>query len=86
VLGANTYRAMEQFAAEAADHPDFRALTARSKLVISRTLQTPLNGRTRRSSPKTRSRPSHPNFVHTPSEITSTEPSTTLMAVCSSMA
>jgi len=42
VLGANTYRAMEQFAADAADNPDFRALTARSKLVISRTLETPL--------------------------------------------
>jgi dihydrofolate reductase len=42
VLGAHTYRAMEQFAADAADNPDFRALTARSKLVISRTLQTPL--------------------------------------------
>src|SRR6476646_4758939 len=28
----------------------------------------------------------HPNFVHCPSETTSTEPSTTLMAVCSSMA
>ncbi|MGS0687956.1 dihydrofolate reductase family protein [Nakamurella sp. GG22] len=42
VLGANTYRAMEQFAAHAADNPDFRALTARSKLVISRTLETPL--------------------------------------------
>jgi len=27
-----------------------------------------------------------PNFVHCPSETTSTEPSTTLMAVCSSMA
>ena len=27
-----------------------------------------------------------PNFVHFPSETTSTEPSTTLMAVCSSMA
>ncbi len=28
----------------------------------------------------------HPNFVHCPSETTSTEPSTTLMAVRSSMA
>ena len=28
----------------------------------------------------------HPNFVHWPSETTSTDPSTTLMAVCSSMA
>jgi hypothetical protein len=28
----------------------------------------------------------HPNFFHCPSETTSTEPSTTLMAVCSSMA
>ena len=28
----------------------------------------------------------HPNFVHCPSETTSTEPSTTLMAVCSSIA
>jgi hypothetical protein len=28
----------------------------------------------------------HPNFVQCPSETTSTEPSTTLMAVCSSMA
>ena len=27
-----------------------------------------------------------PNFVHCPSETTSTQPSTTLMAVCSSMA
>jgi hypothetical protein len=29
---------------------------------------------------------SHPNFVHCPSETTSTEPSMTVMAVCSSMA
>ena len=42
VLGANTYRAMEQFATEAADDPDFQALTARQKLIISRTLQPPL--------------------------------------------
>jgi dihydrofolate reductase len=42
VLGANTYRGMEQFAADAAENRDFQALTARSKLVISRTLQTPL--------------------------------------------
>ena len=42
VLGANTYRAMEEFAADAADNSDFQALTARSKIVISRTLQTPL--------------------------------------------
>jgi hypothetical protein len=28
----------------------------------------------------------HPNFVQCPSETSSTEPSTTLMAVCSSMA
>jgi hypothetical protein len=28
----------------------------------------------------------YPNFFHWPSETTSTEPSTTLMAVCSSMA
>ncbi len=42
VLGANTYRAMEQFAADADDNADFRALTARSKLVVSHTLQAPL--------------------------------------------
>ena len=42
VLGANTYRAMERFAAAAAENPDFQALTARSKFVISRTLETPL--------------------------------------------
>jgi dihydrofolate reductase len=42
VLGANTYRDMAVFAARAADDKDFRALTARSKLVISRTLQAPL--------------------------------------------
>jgi dihydrofolate reductase len=42
VLGANTYRAMERFAAAAADNPDFQALTARAKFVISRTLETPL--------------------------------------------
>jgi len=28
----------------------------------------------------------YPNFFHCPSETTSTEPSTTLMAICSSMA
>ncbi|WP_233196721.1 dihydrofolate reductase family protein [Verrucosispora sp. ts21] len=43
VLGANTYRAMEGFAAEAADNPDFQALTARTKLVVSRTLKAPLS-------------------------------------------
>lgn len=42
VLGANTYRTMEQFAADASDNADFQALTARAKLVISRTLQAPL--------------------------------------------
>ena len=36
--------------------------------------------------PDGRSGDNHPNFVHCPSETTSTEPSTTLMAVCSSMA
>jgi dihydrofolate reductase len=42
VLGAKTYRAMQLFAARAADDPDFQALTARPKLVISRTLEAPL--------------------------------------------
>lgn len=41
VLGANTYCAMARFAA-AADSSDFRALTARKKLVISRTIVPPL--------------------------------------------
>ena len=43
VLGANTYRAMDGFAAAAADNPDFQALTARKKVVISRTLAPPLS-------------------------------------------
>lgn len=43
VLGANTYREMEGFAADAADDPDFQSLTARSKLVVSRSLEAPLS-------------------------------------------
>ena len=42
VFGANTYRLMERFAAEAPEDPDFRSLTARDKIVISQSLQEPL--------------------------------------------
>jgi hypothetical protein len=35
---------------------------------------------------RTSARRHHSNFVHCPSDTTSTQPSTTLMAVCSSMA
>ena len=42
VLGANTYRAMAGFAAASGDDPDFQALTARPKIVISSTLEPPL--------------------------------------------
>lgn len=43
VLGANTYREMEGFAAEFADDPDFAALTAREKVVVSRSFDEPLS-------------------------------------------
>ena len=42
VFGANTYRAMAQFAAAAADNPNFAALDAAEKVVISRSLDEPL--------------------------------------------
>ena len=42
VLGATTYRAMAGFAAERGEDEDFRALSARQKIVISRTLEQPL--------------------------------------------
>jgi dihydrofolate reductase len=42
VFGANTYRAMERFAAEQAESPEFTSLTKRAKVVISRTLKEPL--------------------------------------------
>ena len=42
VLGAGTYRLMAGFAAESDHDPAFDALTARDKIVISRTLKEPL--------------------------------------------
>ena len=42
VLGANSYRAMAGFAAAADDSPNFAALRAAKKYVISRTLEEPL--------------------------------------------
>ena len=42
MLGANTYRAMAGFAPAAADNPNFAALNAASKVVMSHTLQEPL--------------------------------------------
>ena len=42
VLGAGTYRLMAGFAAERGHDPAFDALTARDKIVISRTLEEPL--------------------------------------------
>jgi dihydrofolate reductase len=42
VFGANTYRLMARFAAARGGDPDFEALSARRKLVISRTLEAPL--------------------------------------------
>src|SRR3712207_1265343 len=42
VMGANTYREMANFAVELGDNPNFQALTARPKIVISRTLEEPL--------------------------------------------
>ena len=42
VLGANTYRLMAGFAEESADGSSFKALTAREKVVISRSLEAPL--------------------------------------------
>ena len=43
VLGAGTYRLMAGFAAERGRDPAFDALTARDKIVISRTLKEPLD-------------------------------------------
>lgn len=42
VFGANTYRDMARFASHLADTREFSALTARSKVVISRSLTEPL--------------------------------------------
>ena len=42
VFGANTYRAMAGFVSAAGDNPNFAALNAAPKVVISRTLQEPL--------------------------------------------
>ena len=42
VFGANTYRVMERFAAERGGDPNFESLSARRKVVISRTLEEPL--------------------------------------------
>jgi dihydrofolate reductase len=42
VFGANTYRVMAGFAVEHAEDPSFESLTARQKIVISRTLEEPL--------------------------------------------
>ena len=42
VFGANTYRMMEHFAAERRGDPNFESLSARRKIVISRTLKEPL--------------------------------------------
>ena len=42
VLGANTYRLMERFAAEQRQSPEFKSLTNRGKVVISTTLEEPL--------------------------------------------
>ncbi len=42
VLGANTYRLMAGFAAERGEVRDFESLSARRKIVISRTLEEPL--------------------------------------------
>jgi dihydrofolate reductase len=42
VFGANTYRVMAGFAAERGEDPSFESLSARQKIVISRTLEEPL--------------------------------------------
>jgi dihydrofolate reductase len=42
VFGANTYRLMAGFAAERGENPSFESLSARQKIVISRTLEEPL--------------------------------------------
>ena len=42
VFGANTYRMMARFAAQLAGDPNFAALSAARKIVISRTLAAPL--------------------------------------------
>jgi dihydrofolate reductase len=42
VFGANTYRLMAGFAAEGGEYPSFESLSARQKIVISRTLEEPL--------------------------------------------
>lgn len=43
VLGANTYRLMERFATESEGDANFTSLTAAPKIVISRTLEEPLD-------------------------------------------
>ena len=58
VFGANTYRLMAGFVATE-ENPNFVSLNAAPKVVISRTLEEPLAWRTRRSSRRTRSTPSH---------------------------
>lgn len=42
VFGANTYRAMARFASQMAETREFSALTAREKVVISRSMTKPL--------------------------------------------
>ena len=42
VFGATTYRMMAHYAAQLAQDPNFAALSARQKIVISRTLEEPL--------------------------------------------
>jgi hypothetical protein len=72
------------------DHAGRLAPLARIDVGISHAVLPPQNDRRRYaalSAANPHGRPGHhPNFVHCPSETTSTEPSTTLMAVCSSMA
>jgi dihydrofolate reductase len=43
VLGANTYKVMAAFAAENAESESFQSLSARQKIVISRSLKAPLS-------------------------------------------
>ncbi len=42
VFGATTYRMMARFAAQRQDDPNFAALSAAPKIVLSRTLEAPL--------------------------------------------
>src|SRR5688572_19724780 len=42
VFGANTYRLMAGFAAKGGNDPNFESLSARGKIVISQTLEEPL--------------------------------------------